>query len=317
MSPLSNAKGPHFFVSDCESLCTITTSLFGTAKGLTPQGPASYTLSAKDRKPETVAPMFVDLSDKSALVTGSTRGIGYEVARQLGVNGAQVVVNGRTQASVDEALNTLSPYGIFIGAAGDITSIEGVQAIAARQSQFDIVISNAALFDWIPFFETTDEDWLQHFQTNVLSAVRLARHYLQGMLERDWGRIVLVASESGLNIPSEMIHYGVSKAAETALGRGLAELTAGTGVTVNTVLPGPTRSSGSDTFLAEYAAQHGIATEEADRHASVTLRPTTLLQRMARVEEVANMVLYACSREASATNGAALRVEGGILRHVG
>lgn len=261
--------------------------------------------------------MRVDLSGTSALVTGATRGIGYEVARQLGLNGARVVVNGRTQEAVDEAVQALSPHGSFSGIAADMMTTEGAQRIAAEYSSFDIVVSNAAVFDWISFFEASDEDWLRHFQINVLSGVRLARTYLPGMLERNWGRIVLVASEAGLNIPPDMIHYGVSKAGEIALGRGLAELTAGTGVTINTVLPGPTRSSGADEFLADYAARHGIQPEEADGHASRTLRPTTLLQRMARVEEVAHMILYACSREASATNGAALRAEGGILRHPG
>ena len=163
----------------------------------------------------------------------------------------------------------------------------------------------------------SDDDWLRHFHINVLSSVRLARAYLPGMLTRDWGRIVLVASEAGLNIPPEMIHYGVSKAAEIALARGLAELTAGTGVTVNSVLPGPTRSSGADAFLTAYARDNGLPLADADRHATMALRPTTLLQRMASVEEVASMILYACSREASATNGAALRAEGGILRHPG
>lgn len=261
--------------------------------------------------------MQVDLSGTSALVTGATRGIGFEIARQLGMNGARVVINGRTQAAVDEAVAALSAHGEFSGVAGDIASVDGLRAIAAQHPAFDIVVSNAAVFDWIPFFDSTDDDWLRHFEINVMAGVRLARTYMRGMLERNWGRVVLVASEAGMNIPPDMIHYGVSKAAEIALGRGLAELTAGTGVTVNTVLPGPTTSSGADAFLADYATQHGIPPEEANRHAAMTLRPTTLLQRMATVEEVASMVLYACSREASATNGAALRAEGGILRHVG
>lgn len=261
--------------------------------------------------------MRVDLSGLSALVTGATRGIGHEVARQLGANGAHVVVNGRTQQAVDAALETLSPHGRFSGFAADMATPAGAGALAASHAAFDIVVVNAAVFDWTGFFDTTDEDWLSHFQINVLSGVRLARAYLPGMLDRNWGRIVLVASESGVNIPPEMVHYGVAKAGEIALARGLAELTAGTGVTVNSVLPGPTRSSGADAFLTDYAAQHGIAAEDADRHAALSLRPTTLLHRMARVEEVASMILYACSREASATNGAALRAEGGILRHVG
>lgn len=259
----------------------------------------------------------VDLSGTTALVTGSTRGIGYEVARQLGACGAHVIVNGRTQAAVDEALATLQGCGSYSGVAADVTVLEDLERLAKAIPDVDVVVSNAAVFDWTTFFETTDDDWQRHFEVNVLSGVRLARTYLPGMLERNWGRFVLVASEAGLNIPPEMIHYGVSKAAEIALARGLAELTAGTGVTVNSVLPGPTLSSGSDDFLSAYAQRHGIPADSADQHAALSLRPTTLLQRMATVEEVASMIVYACSREASATRGAALRVEGGILRHPG
>lgn len=259
----------------------------------------------------------VDLAGTTALVTGSTRGIGYKVARQLGACGAHVVINGRTQNAVDDALATLEGSGIYSGVAADVTVREDLERLTKAIPAPDIVVSNAAVFDWTAFFETTDEDWQRHFDVNVLSGVRLARAYLPGMLKRNWGRFVLVASEAGLNIPPEMIHYGVSKAAEIALARGLAELVAGTGVTVNSVLPGPTRSSGSDAFLQAYAEKNNIPEDAADRHAAMSLRPTTLLQRMATVEEVASMIVYACSREASATSGAALRVEGGILRHPG
>lgn len=264
--------------------------------------------------------MQIDFSGLTALVTGSTRGIGFAVAQQLGAGGAEVVVNGRTQAAVDAALDELrsaTPDGRFRGVAADIATAEGCAQVIAAEPRLDILVSNAAVFDWTPFFETTDADWQRHFDVNVLSGVRLARHYLAGMLERDWGRIVLVASESGMNIPADMIHYGVSKAAEIALARGLAELTAGSGVTVNSVLPGPTASSGSEAFFDDYAARTGIPRAEAGRHSVMAMRPTSLLQRFATEEEVANMVVYACSREASATNGTALRVEGGMLRHPG
>ena len=264
--------------------------------------------------------MIIDLNGKRALVTGSTRGIGFAVARDRAGCGAEVIINGRSQAAVDEALEALSralPQGRFRGRAADVATPEGCEALVAAEPEVDILVSNAAVFDWTPFFETTDEDWLRHYQVNVLAAVRLSRHYLAAMLDRNWGRIVLVASEAGVNIPADMIHYGVSKAAEIALARGLAELTAGTGVTVNSVLPGPTAASGAETFLDDYASRTGCDRADADRLCAVELRPTTLLQRFATVDEVAPMIVFACSPQASATNGAALRVEGGILRHPG
>lgn len=262
--------------------------------------------------------MRLDFNGLTALVTGSTRGIGLTVARKLAQAGCCVIVNGRAQNAVDNALKQLRSEcegARFRGIAADVASAEGCARILQAEPEVDILIDNAAVFDWTPFFETSDEDWLRHFNINVLTGVRLSRHYLAHMLRRNWGRIVLVASESGVNIPSDMIHYGVSKAAEIALARGLAELTAGTGVTVNSVLPGPTASSNSGPYLDNYAAMHGIPREDADRHCVMATRPTTLLQRFATEDEVANMIVYACSREASATNGAALRVEGGMLRH--
>ena len=264
--------------------------------------------------------MHIRLDGRTALVTGSTRGIGYATARMLGDAGAEVIVNGRTQEAVDDALATLRrdvPAGAFRGLVADIASADGAAQAARRETALDILVSNAATFDWTAFFDTQDADWQRHFEINVMSGVRLARQFMQGMLERNWGRIVLVASESGLNIPADMIHYGVSKAAQIALARGLAELTAGTGVTVNSVLPGPTASSNADAFFADYAAQNGLPVEEAESHLLQAIRPTSLLRRFATVDEVASMIVYACSPQASATNGAALRAEGGLLRHPG
>ncbi len=264
--------------------------------------------------------MQIRFDGRTALVTGSTRGIGYAVARLLGEAGAEVIVNGRTAEAVDEALASLRkevPQGAFRGLVADIATAQGADFAARQETALDILVCNAATFDWTAFFDTVDADWQRHFEINVMSGVRLARHFMRGMLDRNWGRIVLVASESGFNIPADMIHYGVSKAAQIALARGLAELTAGTGVTVNSVLPGPTASSGAETFFADYAVQNGIPAEEAEAHLLQSIRPTQLLRRFATVEEVANMIVYVCSAQASATNGAALRVEGGLLRHPG
>ena len=264
--------------------------------------------------------MQIRFDGRVALVTGSTRGIGYTTARMLGDAGAEVIVNGRTQEAVDDALSALRrevPAGSFRGLVADIASAEGAAEAMRQESALDILVCNAATFDWTAFFDTQDADWQRHFEINVMSGVRLARNFMAGMLERNWGRIVLVASESGLNIPSDMIHYGVSKAAQIALARGLAELTAGTGVTVNSVLPGPTASSNANAFFADNAAKQGLPIEEAESHLLKSIRPTSLLQRFATVDEVANMIVYTCSTQASATNGAALRVEGGLLRHLG
>lgn len=259
----------------------------------------------------------VDLKGLTALVTGSTRGIGYEAARQLSTSGAHVVVNGRNDEEVTAAVRSLAGGALVSGVAADIATPEGVAKIKSAIPKVDILVCNAAVFDWTSFFDTTDAHWQEHFQINVMSGVRLAQAYMQDMLARNWGRIVMVASEAGLNIPPDMVHYGVSKAAEIALARGLAELTTGTGVTVNSVLPGPTLSSNASEYLDNYAKEKGISRSEANSHAAKSLRPTNLIGRFASVEEVASMILYACSREASATNGAALRVEGGILRHPG
>jgi NAD(P)-dependent dehydrogenase (short-subunit alcohol dehydrogenase family) len=202
-------------------------------------------------------------------------------------------------------------------AVGDLSTEEGCATVMARCAELDILVHNAGVYEWSPFFETSDQQWLQMLQTNLLSGVRLARHYMHGMLAKGWGRIVFIASDSASNIPPDMIHYGVSKGAELALARGLAELTTGTSVTVNAVLPGPTRTGAEGSFFDEYATRTGVPRDDAERHFVRHSRPTSLLQRMASGEEVASMVAYVCSRQASATNGAALRAEGGILRHIG
>jgi NAD(P)-dependent dehydrogenase (short-subunit alcohol dehydrogenase family) len=263
--------------------------------------------------------MKINLEDKTAVVTGSTQGIGYAIAAGLARAGARVAVNGRTEEKTAKAAETLKkeiPDAEIIAAAGDVPTADGCDALAAAVSEVDILVNNAGVFDPVDFFEIPDAEWTRFFETNVMSGVRLSRAWMPGMLERDWGRIVFISSESGLHIPAEMIHYGTTKTAQLAVSRGLAELTAGTGVTVNAVLPGPTRSQGIEDFLQSMARETGTSEDEIAKSFVKEHRPTSLLQRFASVEEVANMVVYACSKEASATNGAALRVEGGIVRTI-
>jgi NAD(P)-dependent dehydrogenase (short-subunit alcohol dehydrogenase family) len=263
--------------------------------------------------------MKIDLSGKTALVTGSTSGIGHAIARGLASAGATVVVNGRTQAKVDAAVAAITkvvPGAKARGVAADVSTSAGCNALVAALPEVDILINNAGIFEPKGFFDIPDEDWIRFVEVNVMSGVRLSRAYLPGMLKRNWGRIVFISSESALNIPKEMIHYGLTKTAQLALSRGLAEMTRGTAVTVNSVLPGPTMSEGVETFVKDLAKQHGQSVEEAASQFVKQFRPTSLLQRFASVEEIANMVVYISSKEASATNGAALRAEGGIVQTI-
>src|ERR1700737_4546232 len=254
--------------------------------------------------------MDLKLAKKIALVTGSTAGIGNAIATSLAREGATVIVNGRTAAAVDGAVAAMKSktLGEVIGFAGDLAVASVADTLVQRHPVVDILVNNLGIFEVKSFEEISDADWLRFFDGNVLSGARLSRLYLPAMRQRNWGRIIFISSESGYHIPAEMIHYGMTKAAQIAVARGLAELTAGTGVTVNTVLPGPTRSRGVEAFLATMAKRSGRPVDEIAAGFIREYRPTSLLQRFARVEEVANMVVYVASQEASATNGAALRV---------
>lgn len=263
--------------------------------------------------------MNIDLSGKTALVTGSTAGIGHAIAKGLAATGAEVVLNGRTKAKVDAAVAALAkavPGAKVRGVAGDVSTADGCKAVLAALPEVDILINNAGIFEPKEFFDIPDEDWSRFFEVNVMSGVRLSRAYMQGMLKRNWGRIVFISSESGLNIPKEMIHYGMTKTAQLAVSRGLAELTRGTSVTVNSVLPGPTMSEGVETFVKDLAKQNGQSVDEAAANFVKQHRPSSLVQRFASVDEIANMVVYVSSKQASVTNGAALRAEGGIIQTI-
>ena len=260
--------------------------------------------------------MNIDLSGKTALVTGSTAGIGFAIAKGLAASGAEVVINGRGQAGVEAAVAKLAkavPAAKIRAVAADVSTADGCNALIKALPDVDILVNNAGIFEPKNFFKIPDEDWTRFFETNVMSGVRLSRAYMPGMLKRNWGRIVFISSESALNIPTEMIQYGVTKTAQLAIARGLAKLTRGTAVTVNSVLPGPTLSEGVATFVKDLARQNGQSEAEAAANFVKQHRPSSLLQRFASTDEVANMVVYIVSKEASATNGAALKVEGGIV----
>ena len=259
--------------------------------------------------------MDLHLKNKLALVSGSTKGIGHAIASGLAREGAQVIVNGRSQQSVDAAIALLKqqvPDAKAEGFAGDLADPAQIAALVARYPAVDILVNNLGIFDPKPFDEIPDEDWQQFFNTNVMSGVRLTRAYLSKMKESNWGRVVFISSESGVQIPVEMIHYGVTKTAQLGLSRGLAESCAGTGVTVNAVLPGPTKSEGVFDFVNKLCG--GQTFESFEKEFFETARPSSLLKRFTTTEEVANMVVYICSEAASATNGAALRVDGGVIR---
>jgi NAD(P)-dependent dehydrogenase (short-subunit alcohol dehydrogenase family) len=260
--------------------------------------------------------MKIDLSGKTALVTGSTAGIGLAIAKGLAAAGADVVVNGRGQDKVDAAVKTIiaaKPAGKIRGVAADVSTAGGCDALVSALPEVDILINNAGIFEPKDFFEIPDQDWSRFFDVNVMSGVRLSRAYMRGMLKRNWGRIVFISSESAINIPPEMIHYGMTKTAQLAVSRGLAKLTRGTGVTVNSVLPGPTFSEGVETFVKDLANQNGQSEDEAAANFVRQHRPGSLVQRFASVDEIANIVIFVASKEAAMTNGAAIRAEGGII----
>jgi len=263
--------------------------------------------------------MHIDLSKRHAIVTGSTAGIGLAIARGLAAAGAHVVVTGRTQARVDEALAEIAKTvgdARVSGVAGDLGTSAGVRQLIDATPQTDILINNLGIFEPKAFFDIPDEDWLHFFEVNVMSGVRLARHYAQGMAKRGWGRVQFVCSESAVQIPAEMVHYGVTKTAQLAVSRGLAESLAGSGVTVNAILPGPTRSEGVGDFFAKIAAEQGVPLAQIERDFIATHRPSSLIKRLATVDEVANLAVYLASEQASATTGAAMRVDGGVVRSV-
>jgi NAD(P)-dependent dehydrogenase (short-subunit alcohol dehydrogenase family) len=263
--------------------------------------------------------MDLQLTNKKALVTGSTAGIGFAIASLLAQEGAAVVVNGRSQRKVEEAvqrIRTANKDAQVTGVAADLGTNDAVDQLTRSVPAVDVLVNNLGIFEPKPFPEITDEDWRRFFEVNVLSGVRLTRFYMPQMLRTNWGRVVFISSESGVNIPAEMIHYGVTKTAQIALARGLAETTAGTNVTVNSVLPGPTRSEGVEQFVADLAKTQGTDAATVEKEFFRTARPSSLLKRFATAEEVAAMVVYVCSPRASATNGAALRVDGGVVRSI-
>jgi NAD(P)-dependent dehydrogenase (short-subunit alcohol dehydrogenase family) len=259
------------------------------------------------------------LTGKTALVTGSTAGIGFAIARSLASEGAHVYVNGRTQARVDAAMAAIRSRvakAKVDGIAADFSASAGAEAVIAKLPAVDVLVNNVGIFEPKPFAEIPDADWYRFFEINVMSGVRLSRHYLAGMLKRNWGRIIFISSESAVQIPAEMVHYGMTKTAQIAVARGIAESVAGTGVTVNSVLPGPTESEGVSEFVEAMAKQQNKSKEEMEKDFFEHARPSSLLKRFATVDEVAAMATYIASEPSSATNGAALRVDGGVVRAI-
>ncbi len=260
--------------------------------------------------------MDLQLKGKRALVTGSTAGIGFAIAQSLAREGAKVILNGRTQEGVDNAAAAIkAETGVdVVGFAGDLGRADAAEALIERHPEIDVLVNNLGIFEPKPFEEIPDADWMRFFEVNVLSGVRLARLYLPGMKQANWGRIIFISSESGLQIPAEMIHYGVTKTAQIAVARGIAESLVGTGITVNSVLPGPTRSRGVADFVDVLSKHSGKTAAEVETEFFEKMRPTSLLRRFETPEEVAALVTYVASPLASGTTGAALRVDGGVVK---
>jgi NAD(P)-dependent dehydrogenase (short-subunit alcohol dehydrogenase family) len=263
--------------------------------------------------------MDLQLKNKTAFVSGSTAGIGFAIAQSLLQEGVKVIINGRTQTSIDKAVDELKALvkGADVsGLPADFSKVDEVNQLIDHLPEVDILINNAGIFEPKAFEEIPDEDWFRFFEVNVMSGIRLSRHFLPKMLKKDWGRIIFISSESAVFIPNEMIHYGMTKTAQLAVSRGLAELTQGTGVTVNSILPGPTKSKGVTGFIDDLAKANNITADEVEQDFFKNMRPTSLLQRFASVDEIAHTVTYYSSPLASATNGASIRVEGGLIRSI-
>jgi NAD(P)-dependent dehydrogenase (short-subunit alcohol dehydrogenase family) len=263
--------------------------------------------------------MDLELNGKKAIVTGSSAGIGFSIAEELAREGAEVILNGRTQKRVDDALAKLkasTPKANARGVAADLGTAAGAEVLFKAVPDVDILVNNVGIYEPKDFENITDEDWLRMFEVNVMSGIRASRHYIKGMLKRNWGRIIFISSESAVNIPVEMIHYGMTKTAQIAIARGLAETTVGTGVTVNSVLPGPTASEGVEEFVNNLARSGNKHRSEIEKEFFEKVRPSSLIKRFATSEEVAHMVAYVASSLSSATNGAALRVDGGTVRSI-
>lgn len=261
--------------------------------------------------------MDLQLAGKRALITGSTSGIGFATARSLATEGAEIILNGRSRSGVAAAVERLLeavPGARVSGIAADLSSVTGCEMLTAACPDVDILVNNMGIFEPKPFEEIADEEWFDFFETNVMSGVRLTRHYLPAMKARNWGRVVFISSESGICPPAEMVHYGMTKAAQLSVARGIAETCTSSGVTVNSVLPGPTRTEGVATFFGRLAEEQGVSVEEAERAFFANARPTSIIKRLIDPAEVAAMVTYVCSPLSSATHGAALRVEGGVVR---
>jgi NAD(P)-dependent dehydrogenase (short-subunit alcohol dehydrogenase family) len=263
--------------------------------------------------------MDYQLTGKTCLVSGSTAGIGLAIATSLGGEGARVIINGRSDDRVAEAIDQIRkkfPKADLVAYAGDFSDPDVAKECEARFRKIDVLVNNVGTYSVKPFNELTDDDWRSIIETNFYSGLRLSRLYLPGMLQRNWGRIVFISSESGVQIPAEMIHYGVTKTMQLALSRGLAETTSGSGVTVNSVLPGPTRSEGVEKFIKDFAGKQGKSESDFEKDFFKDARPSSLIRRFATNEEVANLVCYIASPLSSATNGAALRVDGGVVRSI-
>jgi NAD(P)-dependent dehydrogenase (short-subunit alcohol dehydrogenase family) len=274
---------------------------------------------AKSSQAKRSQQMDFGLKGKTAVVSGSTAGIGFAIAAALAAEGAQVVVNGRTEARVVAALQSIrqrNKNADVRGVAADLGADQGVAAFLQQVPEADILVNNLGIFEPKPFLEIPDADWLRFFEVNVLSGVRLSRQYLPGMLKKNWGRIIFISSESAQHIPAEMIQYGMTKTAQVAVARGIAESVVGTGVTVNSVLAGPTASEGANEFVENIAKQQGITKAEVEKQFFASVRPTSLLKRFETPEEVASVVAFIASTQAAAINGSAVRAEGGVIRSI-